>query len=63
MEEFVMYMSYAYKDSLNYSVTLRKNKENDNISVVTTYGEIVAICKDAYDVARVLKNLGDDKYL
>lgn len=62
MEKFVLYMCYSYKGSSNCTVTLRKNEEDDTISVITDYGEVVAVCTSGHDVARVLKDLDDEKY-
>ena len=62
MEKFTMEMLYEYKGSSNCTVTLRKNKDDDAISVITSYGEVVDVCTSGHDVARVLKDLDDDKY-
>ena len=62
MGKFVMYMSYYYKGSTNCTVTLQNNKEEGTISVITDYGEVVAVCTSGHGVARVLKDLDDDKY-
>lgn len=62
MEKFVMYMQYYYKGSSNITVTLQKNKSDNTISVITDYGEVVAVCFSGNDVARVLKDLNDEKY-
>lgn len=60
--EFVLDMSYCYNGSSNCTVTLRKNEEDDTISVITDYGEVVAVCISGHGVARVLKDLDDEKY-
>ena len=62
MEKFTLDMSYDYKGSYNGTVTLQKDMENDIISVITDYGEVVAVCTSGHDVARVLKDLDDEKY-
>ena len=62
MKKFVMYMSYGYKGSTNCTVTLQNNEEEGTISVITDYGEVVAVCTSGHGVARVLKDLDDDKY-
>ena len=62
MEKFVMDMCYNYKGSMNCTVTLQNNEENGIISVITDYGEVVARCTSGNHVAKVLKDLDDDKY-
>lgn len=62
MEKFVMDMMYDYKGSMNCTVTLKKNKDDNTISVITDYGEVVAVCTSGHIVARVLKELDDGKY-
>lgn len=62
MEKITLDMSYGYKGSMNCTVTLRKNEEDDTISVITSYGEVVAVCTSGHGVAKVLKDLDDDKY-
>lgn len=55
-------MCYGYKGSSNCTVTLQKNKDDDTVSVITDYGEVVAVCTSDHGVARVLKDLDDEKY-
>ena len=62
MEKFVLNMCYGYKGSSNCTVTLQKNKEDDTISVITDYGEVVAVCTSGHGIARVRKDLDDEKY-
>ena len=61
MKKFKMYMGYYYKGSSNCDVTLQDN-EDGTISVITSYGEVVAVCTSGHGVAKVLKDLDDDKY-
>ena len=63
MEKFVMLMAYYYKGSMNSTVTLQNNEEDGTISVITDYGEIVAVCTSGNSVAKVLKDLDEDKYV
>ena len=63
MEKFVMHMGYYYKGSMNSTVTLQNNEEDGTISVITDYGEIVAVCTSGNSVAKVLKDLDEDKYM
>lgn len=62
MEKIVLDMCYGYKGSSNRTVTLQKNKDDDTISVITDYGEVVAVCTSGHGVARVLKDLDDEEY-
>lgn len=62
MEKITLDMCYGYKGSSNCTVTLQKNAEDDTISVITDYGEVVAVCTSGHGVARVLKDLDDKKY-
>ena len=62
MEKITLDMSYGYKGSMNCTVTLQKNENDDTISVVTDYGEVVAVCTSGHSVTRVLKDLDDEKY-
>lgn len=62
MEKLTLDMCYGYKGSSNCTVILQKNTEDDTISVITDYGEVVAVCISGPDVARVLKDLDDEKY-
>ena len=62
MEKIVMGMCYGYKGSSNCYVILQKNTEDDTISVITSYGEVVAVCTSGSRVAKVLKDLDDEKY-
>lgn len=62
MEKFTVPMTYGYKGSMNCSVTLLSDDENGIISVITDYGEVVAVCTSGHGVAKVLKDLDDDKY-
>ena len=57
-----MNMSYGYKGSMNCTVTLQKDEENDTISIITSYGEVIAVCTSGHSVAKVLKDLDDEKY-
>ena len=63
MEKFVMLMGYYYKGSMNSTVTLQNNEEDGTISVITDYGEVVAVCTSGHSVAKVLKDLDEDKYM
>ena len=63
MEKFVMLMGYYYKGSMNSTVTLQNNEEDGTISVITDYGETVAVCTSGSSVAKVLKDLDEDKYV
>ena len=62
MKKFILDMGYGYKGSFNCTVTLQKNMEDNTISVITDYGEVVAVCTSGHGVAKVLKDLDDDKY-
>lgn len=62
MKKFIMDMIYGYKGSSNCTVTLQKNEDDDTISIITDYGEVVAICTSGHGVAKVLKDLDDGKY-
>lgn len=62
MDKFIMPMSYGYKGSSNCYVRLQNNDKDGTISVITDYGEVVAVCTSGHGVARVLKDLDDDKY-
>lgn len=62
MEKITLNMSYGYKGSMNCTVALQKNENDDTISVITDYGEVVAVCTSGHGVARVLKDLDDEKY-
>lgn len=61
MKRFTMYIDYGYKGSSNCTVTLQDN-EDGTFSVITSYGEVVAICTSGHGVAKVLKDLDDEKY-
>lgn len=62
MEKITLDMSYGYKGSTNCTVTLQNNEEEGTISVITDYGEVVAVCTSGHGVAKVLKDLDDEKY-
>jgi hypothetical protein len=62
MEKFVMYMDYNYKGSINCTVTLQNNEAIGSVSVITDYGEVVAVCTSGNGVVKVLKDLVDNKY-
>ena len=62
MEKFVLNMCYNYKGSSNCTVTLQKNIEDNTISIISDYGEVVAICTSGHSVVKVLKDLDDEKY-
>ncbi len=62
MEEFVMYMDYNYRGTINSTVTLQNDEAIGGVSVITDYGEVVAKCTSGNGVAKVLKDLIDDKY-
>lgn len=62
MEKITLNMCYGYKGSSNCEVTLQKNEEDDTISVITSYGEVVAVCASGHSMAKVLKDLDDEKY-
>lgn len=62
MEKITLDMCYGYKGSFNGTVTLRKNIEDNTISIITDYGEVVAVCTSGHGVAKVLKDLNDEKY-
>lgn len=61
MEKFILDMCYGYKGSSNCTVTLQKN-EDETISIITDYGEVVAVCTSGHGITRVLKDLDDEKY-
>lgn len=60
--KFTMDMAYSYKGSFCHTVTLEQHTETGNISIVTNYGEIVAVCASGNQAAEVLKDLSDGKY-
>lgn len=60
--KFTMDMTYSYKGSLCHTVTLEQHTETGNIVIVTNYGEAVAVCASGNQVAKVLKDLSDEKY-
>jgi hypothetical protein len=60
--KFTMDMTYSYKGSLCHTVTLEQHTETGNITIVTNYGEVVAVCASGNQVAEVLKDLSDGKY-
>ena len=62
MEKITLDMCYGYKGSFNVTVNLRKNIEDNTISIITDYGEVVAVCTSGHGVAKVLKDLNDEKY-
>lgn len=62
MEKITLDMCYGYKGSSNCTVTLQKDIENNTISVITDYGEVVAVCTSGHGVSKVLKDLDDEKY-
>ena len=62
MEEMTIDMCYGYKGSINSSVKLRKNKDDDTISVITDYGEVVAVCTSGHQLAKVLYALDKEEY-
>lgn len=62
MEKFSMDMMYDYKGSMNCTVVLQKNENDNTISVITDYGEVVAVCTSGHGVAKVLKDLDGGKY-
>lgn len=57
--KFTMDMVYSYKGSLCHTVTLEQHAETGNITIVTNYGETVAVCASGNQVAKVLKDLSD----
>lgn len=62
MEKLILDMCYGYKGSSNCTVTLQKNMKDNTTSVITDYGEVVAVCTSGHGVTRVLKDLDDEKY-
>lgn len=53
-------MSYYYKGSSNISLKLVKH--DDDIDLVTDYGEIITSVQTGYGLMRVLQDLHDEKY-
>lgn len=62
MEKFAMDMVYSFKGSLCHYVVLEKDVQSGSITVVTNYGEVVAVCTGGNQAAEVLKDLSDEKY-
>lgn len=60
--EFAMDMVYPFKGSLCHYVLLEKDVRSGSITVITSYGEIVARCTGGHQAAEVLKDLSDEKY-
>ena len=61
-ENMTIPMCYFYKGSTNCYVYLRKNIEDETISVITDYGETVATVRSGHGLAKVLKDLNENKY-
>lgn len=62
MERININMCYLYKGTINSFVTLQKSFESSSITVITEYDEVVAICYSGNSLAKVLKDLDDNKY-
>ena len=62
MKDFTMDMIYYYKGSSNCNVTLQYNKATDTYSVITTYGEVIAICDSGHGVIKTLLELENGAY-
>ena len=56
MKDFTMDMIYYY------NVTLQYNKATDTYSVITTYGEVIAICDSGHGVIKTLLELENGAY-
>lgn len=59
-ESMIIPMCYCYKGSTNCYVYLRKNIEDETISVITDYGETV---RSGHGLAKILKDLDEHKYV
>lgn len=57
-----MDMVYPFKGSLCHYVVLEKDRGFGSITVITNYGEVVAVCTGGNQAAEVLKDLSDEKY-
>lgn len=62
MEIMNIPMNYYYKGSSNCYLRLKKNAEDDTISIVTDYNETVAIVTSGHGLAKVLQDLDNDIY-
>ena len=61
-ETMTIPMCYFYKGSANCYLRLEKNLEDETISVITDYGETVTTVPSGHGLAKVLKDLGENKY-
>ena len=62
METMIIPMDYYYKGSTNCYLTLKKNKHDDTISVITGYNETVATVTSGHALAKVLQDLDNGVY-
>ena len=62
MEIIHIPMSYYYKGSTNCYLTIKNNQNDGTISIITDYGETVAILTSGHGLAKVLADLEDGKY-
>lgn len=62
MERMNIDMCYLYEGTINRFVTLQKSFESNSITIITEYDEVVAICYSGNSLAKVLKDLNDNKY-
>ena len=55
-------MCYYYKGSTNCYLRLEENFTDGTISIITGYGEVIAVVNSGHELVRVLKDIDDDKY-
>lgn len=61
-ESMTIPMCYYYKGSMNCYLRLKKNLEDESFSIITDYGETVATVCSGHGLAKVLKDLNENKY-
>lgn len=59
MEIMHIPMDYYYKGSSNCYLHLRRNLEDETITITTDFGERIAVVCSGDELAKVLKNLMD----
>lgn len=61
-KRFPLNLSYAFKGSINCYVHLVLNEEDESITLVSDYDEVIGTAYSGESLIPMLKDLSDDKY-
>lgn len=60
--KFPLNLSYAFKGSINCYVHLVLNEEDESITLVSDYGEVIGTAYSGESLIPMLKDLSEGKY-